>query len=280
MKKYEYEIFEGERALFCAKDLDISYCTFQDGESPLKESENINLYETSFKWKYPFWYGEKINVNSCYFLEMARAGIWYSKKLTVKDTCFEAPKCFRYCKEFTIENVSFHDAKETLWFSKEFSLRNVKATGDNFALRSKDITVDNLVLVGNYCFDGCENVVVRNSRLLSKDAFWNCKNVLVEDSYIVGEYLAWNTENITFRNCTIESLQGMCYVDGLRMENCRLLNTTLSFEYSKDIDANITTVIDSVKNPSSGIIRAKGIKSLIMENDKVDVLKTKIITEV
>ena len=40
-------------------------------------------------------------------------------------------------------------------------------------------------------------------------------------------------------NCTIESLQGMCYIDNLVMKNCKLLNTTLAFEYST-IDVEIT----------------------------------------
>jgi hypothetical protein len=62
------------------------------------------------------------------------------------------------------------------------------------------------------------------------------------------------------------------------MKNCKLINTTLAFEYS-DVDAEITSRIDSVKNPSSGIIRAKSIGELIMENDMIDPSKTTIITE-
>ena len=77
-------------------------------------------------------------------------------------------------------------------------------------------------------------------------------------------------------NCTIESLQGMCYIDHLVMKNCKLLNTTLAFEYST-VDAEITGKIDSVMNPSSGVIRADSIDELIVEADKVDPSKTKII---
>ena len=77
-------------------------------------------------------------------------------------------------------------------------------------------------------------------------------------------------------NYTIESLQGMCYIDHLVMKNCKLLNTTLAFEYST-VDAEITGKIDSVMNPSSGVIRADSINELIVEKDKVDPLKTKII---
>ena len=60
------------------------------------------------------------------------------------------------------------------------------------------------------------------------------------------------------------------------MKNCKLINTTLAFEYSS-VDAEITSTIDSVLNPSSGTIRAEAIKELIVEKDKVDPSKTTII---
>ena len=68
----------------------------------------------------------------------------------------------------------------------------------------------------------------------------------------------------------------MCYIDNLVMKNCKLLNTTLAFEYST-VDAEIDSRIDSVMNPTSGIIRADSIGELIMERDKIDPEKTTII---
>ena len=125
-------------------------------------------------------------------------------------------------------------------------------------------------------FDGVKNMEIRNARMLSKDAFWNTENVTVYDSFISGEYLGWNAKNLTLINCTIESLQGMCCIDNLVMKNCKLLNTTLAFEYST-VDAEITGKIDSVMNPSGGVIRADRIDELIIEKDKVDPEKTRII---
>ena len=61
----------------------------------------------------------------------------------------------------------------------------------------------------------------------------------------------------------------MCYIDNLVMKNCKLINTTLAFEYSS-VDAKIHGTIDSVLNPSSGVIRADEIKELTVEKDKVD----------
>ena len=60
------------------------------------------------------------------------------------------------------------------------------------------------------------------------------------------------------------------------MKNCKLINTTLAFEYSS-VDADITGEVDSVMNPSSGRICAGAIKELIMEKDKIDPEKTQII---
>ena len=50
------QFLTGERALFQGKDLKIYDTIFDDGESQLKESRNIELYGCMFKWKYPLWY--------------------------------------------------------------------------------------------------------------------------------------------------------------------------------------------------------------------------------
>ncbi len=275
MKEIEQQIFTGERALFAEHDLSLSNCIFQDGESPLKESRNITLNGCMFKWKYPLWYSHDITAQNCTWFEMARAGVWYSERVRVENCAIEAPKNFRRCLELLLRNVSLPNAAETLWNCTGAVLDGVTAKGDYFAMNSRDLTVSGLTLYGNYSFDGAENVVIRNSRLLSKDAFWNSCNVTVYDSFISGEYLGWNAQNLTLINCTVESLQGMCYVDGLTMRNCRLLNTTLAFEYST-VQAVLVGYVDSIKNPSGGTITADGIGELILERDRIDPAKTQI----
>ena len=277
MIKVSGKLYEGERSLYMAKDLIIEDTIFGEGESPLKESRNIELLNSMFKWKYPLWYSKDIKVKNCSWFEMARAGVWYTDNISICDSVIEAPKNFRRCKNLQLTNVSFADAKETLWNCEDVTLTNVTAKGTYFGMNTKNIKVDNLTLYGDYSFDGGRDIEVRNSKLLSKDAFWNCENVVVYDSFISGEYLGWNSKNLTFINCTIESLQGMCYIDNLVMKNCKLLNTTLSFEYST-VDAEITGHIDSVKNPAGGRIKADSIGELVMEKDKVDIGKTEIIT--
>jgi len=65
----------------------------------------------------------------------------------------------------------------------------------------------------------------------------------------------------------------------IKMVNCKLLNTDLCFEFCEDVDADICSHIDSVKNPYSGVIKAKSIGKLILDEKYVDKSKIKIITE-
>ena len=70
----------------------------------------------------------------------------------------------------------------------------------------------------------------------------------------------------------------MCYIDNLVMKNCRLVNTTLAFEYSQ-ADVEIVGQVDSVFNPKGGIIRAERIGELIMDGSKVKIDQTKIVAD-
>ena len=268
--------YTGERPLFGEHGLIIRDTIFTDGESPLKESSDIRLYGSMFKWKYPLWYAKDIYARDCTWFEMARAGVWYTDRITVEDSQIEAPKNFRRCTGVTLKNVSFPNAAETLWSCADVTLDHVTAKGDYFAMNCSGLNIDGLTLYGNYSFDGAKNARISNSRLLSKDAFWNSENVTVQGSFISGEYLGWNAKNLTLIDCTVESLQGMCYIDNLVMKNCRLLNTTLAFEYST-VEADITSKVDSVINPSGGRITADSIGELILERDKVDPARTVII---
>lgn len=254
------EYYEGERSLFGAKNLEIKGATFGTGESSLKESKNIKLDTTIFKWKYPLWYSKNIVFKDSIWETMACSGIWYTDSIKVSDTVFQAPKNFRRCRDVELDNVYFADAEETLWTCNDVKLTNVRARGDYFGMNSSNFSIENLDLVGNYCFDGGKSIEVHNSCFVSKDAFWNCENVTIYDSFINGEYLAWNTKNLTLINCS-------------------LLRNDLCFEYCSEIDADVTTDILSIKNPLSGKIRAKSVEEIIFDDQKVDASKTMIETE-
>lgn len=276
MKEIRQKILTGERALFQGNSLKIIDCTFEDGESPLKESGDIELVGSMFKWKYPLWYGRNIRLTDCTLFENARAGIWYTQDISLTGVLIEAPKTFRRASGIALKEVRFSDSAETLWSCRDIRMEDVFAKGDYFAMNCDGVTVDRLDLVGNYSFDGAKNVVIRNSKLLSKDAFWNSENVTICDSFISGEYFGWNAKNLTLINCTVESLQGFCYIENLVMKNCKLINTTLAFEYSS-VDVEIVNHVDSIVNPSSGKIVADSVGTLILDEAKVDPERTEIV---
>ena len=271
------QLLTGERALFKARDKEIRLSTFADGESPLKESRDIRLFNSSFKWKYPLWYSRNIELKDCTLFKEARAGIWYTDDLTMNDCIVEAPKTFRRCRNLVLNSVSMVNAEETLWHCQNVTINRGSAKGNYFAMNSSDLKISDFELIGNYSFDGAKNIVIDNARMLSKDSFWNAENVEVRNSFISGEYIGWNSRNIRFFNCIIESLQGFCYIDELTLENCNLINTNLAFEYST-VYADVNTIIDSIKNPVAGRITAKDIKEIIFDDpERSDPQKTEII---
>ena len=81
MANYKDGTYTGERALFALKDADIVGCTFEDGESPLKESRRLRITNTTFKWKYPIWYSDDVSCHNVIIEETARSGIWYTKNI-------------------------------------------------------------------------------------------------------------------------------------------------------------------------------------------------------
>lgn len=264
------KILTGERAMFAAIDMKIADCTFEDGESPLKESADLEIIGSMFKWKYPLWYCRNVSLENCTFYENARAGVWYTRGISFRHGIIEAPKTFRRSTDITLEDVFMPNASETLWNCSDVKLRSVRARGDYFAMNVSGGEVDGLDLVGNYAFDGAKNVTVRNARMLTKDAFWNCENVTVIDSFISGEYLGWNSRNLTLINCTIESLQGMCYIENLVMKRCRATRTTLAFEYSS-CNVDIEGHIDGIYMPTSGTIRADSAGYVVSDSPNVSI---------
>lgn len=281
MKEYTDRHFTGERALFRERDAVIDHCLFDDGESPLKEGRNLVVKNTTFGWKYPLWYGDGHLVQHCTFLEMSRSGLWYTNNSTFEDCDIIAPKEFRRSHDLSLRNIVFHNAQETLWTCHNVIMDNVKAKGDYFGMNSTSLKIRDFHLDGNYPFDGGKDIEITDSVLNSKDAFWNCENVTLRNCTINGEYFGWNSKNIVLENCTITSHQGFCYMENLTLRNCSVLDgTDLAFEYCSNIDVQTDGILPSVKNPYSGIIRARFITDLIMDKDAgIDPSKTTVITE-
>ena len=275
MTVYENERFVGERALFSSQDITVRGSVFEDGESPLKESRNVRVENSSFGWKYPLWYCRGVVVENTLLKATARSGIWYTHGIEMTGCVIDAPKTFRRSSGIRLKDVTMLSAQETLWSCSDIRLEGVTVRGDYFGMNCEDVYAEGLTVCGNYLFDGTRRVTVKNSTLISKDAFWNCEDVEVYDSVIVGEYLGWNSKRVRLVRCKIESNQGMCYMEDLTLDACELTKTDLAFEYST-VDADIISSVDSVKNPTGGRIVADSIGEIIMEPERVDVSATEI----
>ncbi|MCL2315989.1 MAG: DUF3737 family protein [Actinomycetia bacterium] len=267
----------GERALFQARQTSISGTTFSDGESPLKHVRDIRLDSCVFGWKYPLWYATGVTMDRSALLDTARSGIWYTRDITITRSLIAAPKTFRRSRGITLEHVELPNATETLWSCEDVTLRDVSANGDYVGMNASRVRATDLRVNGNYLFDGGSDIEIDGGVLLSKDAFWNCRDVTVRNCLVIGEYLGWNSTRVTFDNCVIESLQGLCYIDGLVLRDCRLVNTTLAFEYST-VDATLDSTVDSVINPAGGVIRSHGIGELIQDDPALDHAATRFET--
>lgn len=117
-------------------------------------------------------------------------------------------------------------------------------------------------LQGKYSFQYIKNAVFEDCVFDTKDAFWHGENITVRNSTIKGQYLAWYSNGLTLINCKIIGTQPFCYCKNLKLINCEMIETDLAFEKSQ-VEAEIITKIDSVKNPLSGRITAPDIGEVI-----------------
>ena len=118
---------------------------------------------------------------------------------------------------------------------------------------------------GKYSFQYMENLEIDNCNLDTKDAFWHSKNVTVRNSIVKGEYLGWFSDGLTLIDCKIIGTQPLCYCNNLKLVNCTMEDTDLSFEYS-DVEADVRGNILSVKNPKSGTITADSVGEIVRED--------------
>ena len=259
--------YDEERALYGSRDIEVVSCRFDgpaDGESAFKESKNVVARDCYFNLRYPFWHVNNLEVVDSDMTELCRAAIWYSNDVRVIGSKLHGIKALRECNNVIIENSDII-SPEFGWSVNGILMKGTRAESEYFMLRSTDLKFDNVKFKGKYSFQYIENAEIKNCRFDTKDAFWHAKNVLVKDSTINGEYLAWYSENVTFENCTIKGTQPLCYCKNLRLINCRMVDADLAFEKS-DVYAEITTKIDSIKNPLSGTIKTKSVGEIIIDD--------------
>ena len=268
MKTVKDQYFEGERPLYCEHDMLMENVSIGTGESCVKECTNIEVSHCTFNGKYPLWCGKDIEVHDCTFLEGARSGIWHTEGIEMRDTMMGSPKMFRESSGIRICNVQFPNAEQTLWFCDDIVAEDISADkGDYIFMGCSNARVSNFRLNGNYAFQKARNCEIHDSDLQSKDAFWESENITVYDSFINGEYLGWHSKNLRLVRCRIGGEQPLCYAENLILEDCTFEpDAVLAFEYSS-VEATVLNEIPSVKNPSTGFIKAKGYGEIIIDGN-------------
>lgn len=280
MKEIKNCQFQKERDLYNQSNIKLINCLFdgqEDGESHLKECNDIELVDTIMALRYPLWHCHKIIMNNVTMKDTCRASLWYSTDIVINDSHLNGIKAVREC-----QNINFKDSyiifNEFGWKCKNIDGKNTTINGEYLFLESENINLDNVVIKGKYNFQYVKNVTIDNSVIESKDFFWHGENVTIKNSVINGEYLAWYSKNLTLINCRISGTQPFCYCQNLTMINCVMEDTDLSFEYSI-LNVEVNSHIDSIKNPISGIIKAKSIGEIILTEDSKYECKAKIEVE-
>lgn len=263
----ENKTFDNERALYGSHDIVLKNCAFDgpaDGESALKECSDIDAQNIFFNLRYPCWHVHGLNISSSEMTDKCRAALWYSDHIRIQNSKLHGIKALRECRNVEITGSDII-SPEFGWSVTNIRMEKSKAQSEYFMMRSEHIEFKEVEFSGKYSFQYIKDAVFDNCRFDTKDAFWHAEHVLVRDSLVKGEYLAWYSKNVTFENCTIIGTQPLCYCEDLRLINCRMLETDLSFEKS-EVEADITTEVLSIKNPTFGVIRVPAVKEIILDD--------------
>lgn len=269
MEYIKDKTFGEERALYNIKDTTVENCRFageEDGESFLKECENITVKNCFMDLRYPMWHVDNLILTGCEMTKNCRAALWYDHGVYIENCLMNGIKALRECTDITLKDVTA-DSPEFAWRCGEIRINGCRIVSEYAFFESWEIQIDRLDFSGKYSFQYTENLTIANSRLKTKDAFWHAKNVTVTDCELDGEYLGWYSDGLTLIRCRIKGTQPLCYCKNLKLIDCTMENCDLSFEYS-DVDAEITGGVLSVKNPKSGKIIADDYGEIILADSK------------
>ncbi len=275
MKVIENQTFDMERAFYGSNGVLVTNCSFDgpaDGESAFKEGKDVVAEHCFFNLRYPFWHDHGLKITDSEMTELCRAALWYSDNVEITDSKMHGIKALRECSNVHIRNCDII-SPEFGWSVQGIHMEDTKAASEYFMMRSKDLTFRGVTFKGKYSFQYIENATFENCAFDTKDAFWHGKNITVKNSVVKGEYLAWYSEGLTLIGCRIIGTQPFCYCKNLKLIDCEMIDTDLAFEKS-EVEAVITTKVESIKNPLSGRIEVPEVGELIRddENAKGEVL--------
>lgn len=264
--------FDKERELYGIRDAIVKHCVFDgpaDGESALKECDNVLVEDSFFDLRYSLWHDRGLRMNNCELTENCRAALWYDENVRVSDSKLHGIKAFRECQHVTLRGCDIV-SDEFGWFTDDITLEDCTAESKYFLMRNHGVRCKNLEMSAKYSLQYIEDGLFEDCVIDSKDAFWHAKNVTIRNCVLGGEYLAWYSENLTFENCKIIGTQPFCYCKNLTLINCEMVDCDLAFERST-VQATITTPVVSIKNPLSGSkISVPSVGDIIRDIDGAD----------
>ena len=267
MKMIENQTFDMERALYGIEGILVRNCSFdgpEDGESACKEGRDIEAEHCFFNLRYPFWHDHGLKIADSEMTELCRAALWYSDNVEITGCKMHGIKALRECRDVRIRNCDII-SPEFGWSVQGIYMEDTTAVSEYFMMRSENLTFKGVDFKGKYSFQYIKNATFENCVFDTKDAFWHGESITVRDSVVKGEYLAWYSNGLTLINCKIIGTQPFCYCKNLKLVDCEMIDTDLAFEKS-EVEAVITTKVDSIKNPRSGKIRVPELGELIMDD--------------
>ena len=268
MMVIEDQTFDMERALYGSDGILVKNCSFDgpaDGESAFKEGRDIETEHCFFNLRYPFWHDHGLRITESEMTSNCRAALWYSDHIEIAGSKLHGIKALRECSDVLIKNCDII-SPEFGWSVCGIRMEDTTAESEYFMMRSEDLTFTGVTFKGKYSFQYIKNAVFENCLFDTKDAFWHGENVTVKNSVVKGEYLAWYSDGLTLIDCKIIGTQPLCYCKNLKLLNCEMIDTDLAFEKS-DVEAVITTKVDSIKNPRSGQILVPEVGEIIMDDE-------------
>lgn len=259
--------FGEERALYGRCGLCLTDCAFdgeEDGESALKEASDIHGERLFCNLRYPFWHVRGLTLLESEMTEKCRAALWYSEQISIHDSKLHGIKALRECRDVHMDRCEILSA-EFGWSSEQVFMERSSAEGEYFMLRGRDLRFSDVTFRGKYSYQYVNNATFENCTLDTKDAFWHAENVTLRNCTVQGEYLAWYSKGLTMIDCRIIGTQPFCYCEDLKLINCEMLDADLAFEKSS-VEAEITTPVISIKNPTSGCICVPAVGELILDD--------------
>ncbi|MFR8974785.1 MAG: DUF3737 family protein, partial [Eubacteriales bacterium] len=154
MKLIQNQTFDAERALYGEKELHLNNCTFDgpaDGESALKECENIQVENCRFHLRYPFWHDSGLKVNGSELTPLCRAALWYDNRVEIKNSKLHGIKALRECSDVASSGCDICSA-EFGWSVRNLQMHHCTAESEYFLMRSENMRLSHVRLKGKYSF--------------------------------------------------------------------------------------------------------------------------------